>query len=92
MTSSDNDSSGATDAKKIKQLELRRDVVTAAIEKAEARIEEIDAVFCEPGFFEDTSDSKIRSMQQERDKLATDLEGLMTEWEEIEKTLEHSDI
>ena len=72
-------------------MELRRDVVTAAIEKAEARIEEIDAAFCEPGFFDDTAESKVRSMQQERDKLASHLESLMTEWEDLEATLEKSD-
>ena len=46
----------ATIAKKKKQLELRRDVVTAAIEKAERRVEEIDRAFCKPGFFEETDD------------------------------------
>jgi ATPase subunit of ABC transporter with duplicated ATPase domains len=75
-------------ARKIKKIELRRDVVTAAIEKAEQRIEEIDGVFCKPGFFEETAESKVRSMQQERDKLATDLEKLMAEWEEIEASLD----
>jgi len=76
-------------AKKIKQLELRRDVVTAAVEEAEQRIEEIDAAFCRPGFFEENDDQTIRSMQAERDKLATDLEQLMSEWEELESTLEN---
>jgi ATPase subunit of ABC transporter with duplicated ATPase domains len=85
----DKEPSGPKDAKKIQQMELRRDVVTAAIEKAETRVQEIDAAFCKPGFFEDTAESKVRSMQQERDKLAAELEGLMTEWEEIEATLEN---
>jgi ATPase subunit of ABC transporter with duplicated ATPase domains len=79
---------GAGDAQKRKQIELRRDAVTAAIEKAEQRIEEIDAAFCKPGFFEETTESRVRSMQQERDNLAADLESLMAEWEEIEATLE----
>jgi ATPase subunit of ABC transporter with duplicated ATPase domains len=72
-----------------KDLELRREVVTAAIDKAEGRIEEIDAAFCKRGFFEETSDAKVRSMQQERDKLSTEVEGLMAEWEEIEAELEN---
>ena len=80
---------GNGDAKKRKQIELRRDVVTAAIEKAEQRVEEIDEAFCAPGFFEETVESKVRSMQQERDSLATDLEKLMAEWEEIEASLEN---
>ncbi len=79
---------GGENAKKIKQIKLRRDVVTAAIEKAERRIEEIDGAFCKPGFFEEMAEAKIRSMPEERDKLAADLEKLMTEWEAIEASLE----
>ncbi len=85
---SDKNRPGAENAKKIKQLELRREIVTTAIEKAERRIEEIDGAFCRPGFFEETSESKVRTMQAERDKLAADLEKLMAEWEEIEAALE----
>jgi ATPase subunit of ABC transporter with duplicated ATPase domains len=76
------------DSKKRKRLELRRDLVTAAIEKAESRIEEIDTAFCKDGFFEETAESKVRTMQAERDKVATELEGLMEEWEAIEAKLE----
>ncbi len=75
-----------------KDLELRRDVVTAAIERAEARIEEIDTAYCAPGFFEETPDTTLRSMKQEREKLSTELEPLMAEWEEIEAQLENSEL
>jgi ATPase subunit of ABC transporter with duplicated ATPase domains len=88
---SDKTDPGAENAKIIKQFKLRRDTVTAAIEKAEARIEEIDGAFCRPGFFEETSESNVRSMQTERGKLAADLDQLMAEWEEIEATLENGD-
>ena len=73
---------------KLRHIKLRRDVVTSAIEKAEQRIEEIDEAFCRPGFFDETAESKVRSMQKERDKLAADLESLMSEWEELEAALE----
>ncbi len=85
---SDTKDPSADNAKATKQFELRRDVVTAAIEKAEQRIEEIDEAFCKAGFFDETSESKVRSMQAERDKLSADLEELMAEWEEIEAQLE----
>jgi ATPase subunit of ABC transporter with duplicated ATPase domains len=81
---------GAGNARKLKQIELRRDVVTAAIEKAEQRIEEIDSAFCKPGFFEETAESKVRSMQQERDTLASELEQLIAEWEKLEASLENN--
>ena len=80
--------SESTRAKKMKELELRREVVTAAIDTAEGRIEEIDNAFCKPGFFEDTAEAKVRTMQQERDRLATELERLLAEWEEIEAGIE----
>ena len=81
---------GDDSAKQRQQMELRREVVTTAIERAEARIEEIDEAFCRPGYFEDTAESKVRSMQRERDTLANELEQLMTEWEEIESSIEDS--
>jgi hypothetical protein len=79
---------GADAEKQRKQIEQRREVVTTAIEQAEGRIEEIDAAFCRDGFFDETEDSTVRAMQAERDKLATDLEKLMTEWESIEAALD----
>ncbi len=83
-------SSGRSSAKTKRELVLRRDVVTAAIDTAEGRIEEIDAAFCKPGFFEDTGDTKVTAMQQERGKLSTELERLMAEWEEIEAAIENA--
>ena len=76
------------DAKKRKDLEPRRDLATAALEKTESRIAEIDELFCRPGFFEETADNKTRALQSERDKLNNDLEAAMREWEEIESQLE----
>ena len=76
--------------RKLKDVALRRDIVTAAIEKAEERVAEIDAAFCEPGFFETTESRKIRSLQNEREKLNSDLDGLMSEWEELEAKLEEN--
>jgi len=70
-----------------KDLALRLEVITAAVEKAEARVEAIDAAFCQDGFFEDTEASKIRAMQQERTDLQGKIEELMEEWENIESQL-----
>ncbi len=78
----------ARDTRKLKDLRLRRDIVTAAIEKAEGRIADIDAAFCEPGFYENTESGRIRSLQNEREKLTAELTRLMSEWEGIEAELE----
>ena len=74
-------------ARRRKELGLRLEVVTAAVESAESRIEAIDAEFCRDGFFNTTSESKVRSLQAERDRLAGEVERLMAEWEEIETEL-----
>lgn len=75
------------EAKRRKDLTLRLEVVTAAVEKAEARVEAIDTAFCQDGFFDDTEASKIRAMQQERADLEAQVARLMEEWEELEAEL-----
>jgi ATPase subunit of ABC transporter with duplicated ATPase domains len=75
-------------AKQQKQLELRRDVVTTAIEDAERRVDEINSQFCEPGFFENTDPQTVSRMQQENDRLKARIDDLMVEWDRIEKELE----
>jgi ATPase subunit of ABC transporter with duplicated ATPase domains len=82
---------GKPDAKRLKELELRREVVTLAIAKAEGRIADIDASFCEPGFYETTESSRVRAMQQERERLSAELEKLLGEWEAIEGQLEEGE-
>ena len=74
-------------AKRQKDLELRLEVITAAVEKAEARVEAIDAAFCRAGFFDDTDPAKIRAMQQERANLETEVAKLMEEWQGLEDQL-----
>jgi ABC-type multidrug transport system ATPase subunit len=74
-------------AKRQKDLALRLEVVTAAVERAEGRIEAIDTEFCRNGFFEQTDDAKIRTMQRERQDLQGEVETLIEEWEGIEAEL-----
>jgi ATPase subunit of ABC transporter with duplicated ATPase domains len=76
------------DARRQKDLELRREITTAAIAEAERHIAGIDDAFCAPGFFEETPSGRIRAMQEERERLDAELERLMTEWERIEAELE----
>jgi ATPase subunit of ABC transporter with duplicated ATPase domains len=80
----------AANTRRLKELELRHEVVTAAIDRAETRIAEIDEAFCKPGFFETTESKRIRSLQHERNQLDGELERLMTEWEELEAKLERA--
>lgn len=71
----------------IRRLEQRRDELTESIEKAEARIGEIDRTFTEPGFFERTSPEEVRRLETERAQLQEDVERKMLEWETVETEL-----
>ncbi len=74
-------------AYQIKQLEKRRDEVTAEIEAAEARVAEIEGIFCEPGYYERTPPEEVASLEQERTELLERVERLMEEWEGVETEL-----
>lgn len=73
-----------------KRLCTERDRVTAALEKAEARLAEIHAAFCAPGFFEETSPEEIKRLQAEEKKLLEEIERSMEEWERVEAELEEA--
>ncbi len=68
-------------------LERERDELTAKIEKAEARIGEIDAAFSRPGFFEEASPERVKALRDERERLEEELPTLMERWEAVEVTL-----
>jgi ATPase subunit of ABC transporter with duplicated ATPase domains len=69
------------------KLEKRRDEITVRIEKAEARVDEINEMFCNPGFFDKTSPKEVRKLEGEQAKLKDDVEAWMAEWEQIEADL-----
>jgi ABC-type multidrug transport system ATPase subunit len=71
-----------------RDLELRRDLATVAIEQAELRIEAIDGRFCEDGFFESTPAPAVRTLQEEQQGLRTKVQELLAEWEAVEAELE----
>ncbi len=71
-----------------KQLAERRDTVTKAIDDAEARIADIDALFCEDGFFVKTTEQQVKNLQTEQQTLKDRIHELMAEWEDIEAKLE----
>jgi ATPase subunit of ABC transporter with duplicated ATPase domains len=67
--------------------ERRRDEVTAEIERAEARIAEIDAEFGSAEFYERTSPDAVKALTDERARLEGRVEALMAEWERVEAEL-----
>jgi ATPase subunit of ABC transporter with duplicated ATPase domains len=70
-------------AKDRKRLESRLEELTSRIGAAEARIAEIDATFCAPGYYETTSAEESTALEQERSALQDDVARLTREWDEV---------
>src|SRR6185436_13823892 len=60
-----------------KRLAAERDEVTARLEKAEARIHEINEKFCNPGFFDSTPRNEVQRLEGEQKRLAAEIAELM---------------
>jgi ATPase subunit of ABC transporter with duplicated ATPase domains len=71
-------------------LEDERDGVTGDIETAEARVREIDLLFCRPGFFGETAPEEIRRLETEQRRLREQVVELMATWERLEEELGRS--
>ena len=69
-------------------LERRREAITAEIEKAEARVDAINELFCNPGYFDKTPAKEVRELENEQQSLKSSVEELMAEWEALEQELE----
>jgi ATPase subunit of ABC transporter with duplicated ATPase domains len=74
-------------ANRLKQLPARRDEVLLTIERTEARQAEIQAAWCEPGYFERTTKDAVAKLEAEEKALAPKLEALLAEWEALEAEL-----
>jgi ATPase subunit of ABC transporter with duplicated ATPase domains len=72
---------------RIKELPARRDKVMAAIDVAEARKKEIEALYCSEGFFEKTSKADVAAFDREQKELDERVLTLMEEWEALEKEI-----
>jgi len=70
------------------KLEKQRDKATAAVERAEARLGEIEQAFCASGYFESTPAEDVKALQDEQAELQSRVEKLMSSWEELEAELE----
>jgi ATPase subunit of ABC transporter with duplicated ATPase domains len=72
---------------KLRQMRGRSDKLLAEIEKAEARIEEINQVFCDPAFYEQNEQAEVRRLEEEQKNLRRKVESLTSEWEAAEEEL-----
>ncbi|MEM8962452.1 MAG: ATP-binding cassette domain-containing protein, partial [Acidobacteriota bacterium] len=82
-----NSADEAARKKRLKAAKKERDEVTADIEKAEARVDAINEMFCNPGFFDDNDPKEIRRLETEQKTLETRIQELMETWENLETEL-----
>ena len=71
-------------AKRLRTLEQRREELTSRVEVAEARVSDIDALFCRPGYFDETPAQDVAAQQRERTDLVGEVSRLLAEWEGLE--------
>ena len=74
--------------KKVKKLHRRRDELTVTIESTEARIAEIDALFCQEGYYERTPGDRVSALEKERGSLQGDVERQVERWSDVERRLD----
>ena len=82
------DRSPADIEKESRRLERDRDEVTASLERDEARVAEIDAAFCEAGFYERTTADEVSRLESERSDAQHAMDVAMERWSAIEARLE----
>ncbi len=68
-------------------LEKERDRLTAAIESAEARVHEINEIFCDPTYYERTPSGEVQKLEREQRRHAAEVERLVEEWGRVEEEL-----
>ena len=68
-------------------LEKKRDQLTAEVEKAEKRVNEINELFCNPSFFEKTPAAEVKKLENEQKQQSTKIEQSMADWEKVEAEL-----
>jgi ATPase subunit of ABC transporter with duplicated ATPase domains len=87
VASKDGRRSGRAEANRRRALERETEEITAAIDEAESRIQEIEEAFARPGFYEAAGPDEVRSLESERAELQERAESLMARWEEVEGAL-----
>ena len=70
-----------------RELTRERDRLTAEIEKAEARVHEINEVFCDPTYFDRTPPKQVQKLEREQKETTARVDELMAEWEKAEEEL-----
>ena len=74
---------------RLKSIPQQRDAVLARIETAEARLREVQELYCSAGFFEHTPSEQVAQLQLEEQSLRAQVDTWMSDWESLEEELCH---
>ncbi len=74
-------------SRRLKRLRKRRDQVTEELEQAEARVNAINELFCDPIYFDRTPREEVQRLEREQKEKSERVEKLMAEWETVEQEL-----
>jgi ABC-type multidrug transport system ATPase subunit len=80
------DSGGVSKSRKTHLLK-RQEALTVSIQEAEARVAEIDEIFCQPAYYERTAADEVKILETERTSLQNEVADLMSEWESAEEEI-----
>jgi ATPase subunit of ABC transporter with duplicated ATPase domains len=73
--------------KQRKKIERRIAAISDEIEGHEARVHEINEIFCDPTYFDRTPRREVQKLEREQQRLAAATDELMAEWETLEAEL-----
>ncbi len=74
--------------KRRSELERLLAELTEGVDAAEARLAAIDRRFAEPGFYDEAAPDDLARLNAERAAVESELDDLMTRWEETERALQ----
>ena len=63
------------------------DTLMARIDAGEIRVAEIDELFCQNGYYEQTPPEDVRALEDERERLQGEVADLTSQWERTEEDL-----
>ncbi len=77
---------------KVRKLDKRRAELTEKIDQAEARVHEINDLFCDASYFDRTPHAEVRRLEQEQKTLNDKVAQLLEQWEQVERELESLEV
>jgi len=69
------------------RLQAKLDALMARMETADTRVSEIDELFCQLDYYEQTPPDEVRALEDERSSLQDETNDLTRQWERAEERL-----